>query len=208
MAWQPAYAETSDLAGWLGVSDDPGLALPIEAASRAIDKATGRQFGLTDSQTREYTPRWDRGRTVVDTDDMAAVPTLVETLASDGTVVDTVTNFVVTPRNAERNGKPYTAIEYGGMGGDWWYGYGYGNCYPHPSVRTVRVTAEFGWGAIPNAIVQATLIQAGRFLQRRTSPMPLQMQQIDDIRYQWGAGELDADIAASLGPYVRHWGAV
>ena len=209
--WAPSYAATTDLAGWLGVVIDPEFAGPIEAASRAIDQATGRQFGLTASQTREYEPDWHHGRAYVKTHDMAAVPTLVETVSADGTVIDTITNFVVTPRNAVQDGQPYTGIEYGGFGGNSWYG-GFGYCYPHPSTRLVRVTAEFGWAEIPDPIKLATLIQAARWNERREYVGgPLTKQKVDDLEYGWAAGgsrELDPDVAAIVAPFRRVWAAV
>ncbi len=209
MTWAPPYAATTDLAAWLGVPDDPEFAGPIEAASRAVDQTTGRQFGLTASQSREYTPRWHGGRAYVDTDDMAGVPTLVETVSSDGTVIDTIANFVVTPRNAVQDGHPYTGIEYGGFGGNSWYG---GYCYPHPSPRLVRVTAEFGWPAIPDPIKLATLMQAARYNERREYVGgPLTKQKVDDLEYGWAAGgsrELDPDVAAIVAPFRKVWAAV
>lgn len=216
MTWAPPYASSTDLAGWLGVADDPEFAGSIEAASRAIDQATGRQFGSA-SQSREYMPDWKRGRAYVKTHDMAGVPTLVETLDSNGNVVDTITNFVVTPRNAVQDGQPYTGLEYGGFGGDWyggysWYGYGYGYCYPHPSPRLVRVTAEFGWAAIPDPIKLATLMQAARWNERREYVGgPLTAQKVDDLEYKWaatGSRELDPDVAAIVAPFRKVWAAV
>lgn len=211
MTWSPSYAATTDLADWLSIPDDAGLAGPIEAASRAIDQATGRQFGSA-TQTREFTPDYWQGRTYVKTTDLAAVPTLVETLDSNGTVIDTITSFVVTPRNAVPDGRPYEGIEYGGFGGYSWYGYGYGNCYPHPSPRLVRVTAEFGWPEIPDPIKLATLMQAARWNQRREYVEgPLTKQKVDDLEYGWaatGSRELDADVAAIVAPFRRHWAAV
>lgn len=205
MAWAPSYATTAELAAWLNIADDPSLAMPLETASRAVDRETGRQFGSA-TQTREYEARWHRDRWYLDVDDLIE-PTTVETIREGGTVIQEITDYVLTPRNAVPNGKPYRGIEMRSFSGSSWWPYGW-HC-EYPAKRLVRVTGEFGWESVPDAIVQATLIQAGRFLQRRTSPLPLQVQQIDDIRYQWGSSrELDPDIAASVGPYVRRWGAV
>lgn len=205
MAWKPPYAITADLAGWLRIDDDPSLAMPIEAASRAVDRECGRQFGSA-TQTREYEATWHRDRWHIVIDDLQTATT-VETIHEDGTVIQTITDYVLTPRNAAPDGRPYTGLEMRSFSGGSWWPYGW-HC-EYPMKRLVRVTGEFGWAAIPDAIKQATLIQAGRFLERRTSTLPLQSQQVDDIRYQWGSGrELDPDIAASVGPYVRRWGAV
>jgi hypothetical protein len=207
VTWAPPYGTTSDLAGWLGITDDPGLALPIEAASRAIDQACGRQFGLTDSQSRTYQPKWHRDRWHVDIDDVMGAIT-VETVTHDGTVIDTITDYLLTPRNAVPNGKPYTGLEFHGnvsFGG--WSGYAWGYT-PHHH-HAVKVTGQFGWLEIPEAIKLATQIQAGRLYERRDTPAgQLIRKDVDDTKLMWGAAtELDADVLATVRPYIRHWAA-
>jgi hypothetical protein len=69
--WSPSYASASDLASWLGGPADDLMALATEAASRAIDQACGRQFGLlSSSEFRWYTAEYWRGRWYVEVDDL------------------------------------------------------------------------------------------------------------------------------------------
>ncbi|MGV0600084.1 hypothetical protein ABQE42_10610 [Mycolicibacterium pulveris] len=186
--WAPAYAVADELASWLGVpnEDTEQLTLAIDAASRAIDRACGRQFGSTDSQTRYYTPEWHRDRWTVSVDDICTEP-VVEV---DGTVVD----VTLLPRNAPANGRPWTRIEYTGPRGE------------------VAVTAEFGWATVPYPIMYATLVQASRFYDRRENIAgALNRHRVDDVEYGWAAAgnqELDADVLASVSPYRRLWTAM
>lgn len=210
MTWQPQYAAADDVAAWLGDDTDVAqLALVVEAASRAIDQATGRQFGMTESQAREYVPRFRQGLWDVTVDDLPAAPTAVEIVHQDGTVIREVTNYVLTPRNAVPNGKPYTGIEFRGIGDYWpiWGTYPY-EWAPHHHHHLVRVTAQFGWPAIPDPIALATRLQAARFYARKDQAVPLVTEQVDDIRYQWNGATLDPDIEASVAPFRRWWAAL
>lgn len=100
MAWSPDYATVEDLRSFVRIpdtEDDAVLAMSIAAASRAIDRQTGRQFGNAEG-TRRY--KVVDGITVID----------------DITRVDSVTlnGAEVTPElwplNAEANGKPYERL--------------------------------------------------------------------------------------------------
>jgi len=67
MAWRPDYATTAQVKAALGITDatdDAEIATAITAASRAIDRATSRQFGnVTGTPTpRSYDAYWDRHR--------------------------------------------------------------------------------------------------------------------------------------------------
>lgn len=181
MGWQPSYATAADLAGWLGVNEDPQLVLAIDAASRAIDRATGRQFGATDAaETWHYPADFYRGTTIVDIDD---------TFDIDLTVTGAPT-FTLYPGNPK--GRPYTQIQVAGYAGP-----------------EVAVTAVWGWNAVPEAVKTATLIQAGRYLERRTNPSgPLSSERVDDIQRDWSATtgqEVDADVAGMITDYRKLW---
>lgn len=177
MPWAPSYATAEELAEWLGDEEDAQMSLVTESASRAIDQACGRQFGLSDEQTRVYPVERFRDRWTVEIDDCPIEPT-----------VEGVDEFTLHPRNAEANGKPWTRIEYRTGPRD-----------------TVEVTATFGWANVPQAIKLACLIQAARFWERRDSTGgPLTQKDVDDVSYKWGAAaELDADVASSIAPYRR-----
>ncbi len=211
MGWQPQYCAAADLANWLpGVSQaDPSISVVIEAASRAIDQATNRQFGQTAGQTRSYIPKWHLDRWYVDNlDDMPGQPAAVNIVDDSGAVLQPVTAWVMTPRNAPNNNRPFEGMEFYGVGvGDYGYGgYGFGFPYPLPVRRLVQVTGVFGWSAIPQPIQLATQIQAARFYERQSTVMPLTSQRVDDVAYSFS--QLDPDIEASIAPFRRQWGAV
>jgi hypothetical protein len=191
MAWNASYATAVELAAWNidadAVTDVAELDLAIGAASRAVGRAAGRQFGLTDVEDRVYSAEFDRNRWVVDIDDVMVLDDLTVTVG--GVEAD----YILGPPNSVVNGRPYTRLTL-------------------PTGRPlglVTVTAQFGWPVVPDAIKLATLIQASRLFARRDATSgPLSSQRIDDVSYSWAATDLDSDVAASVAPYRRVWGAV
>ena len=111
MTWAPAYATTAELKSYLSIDDavdDTELALAIEAASRAVDHETNRQFGATDSvEERIFESRWSHrhGRYVTRIDDIQTAVGLVVDAA--GTEL-TSANYTLWPRNAAARGVPST----------------------------------------------------------------------------------------------------
>ena len=89
MPWAPDYVTLQEMKNHLRLTDtvdDLEIALDITAASRAVDRATLRQFGLVAApEVRTYTAWWDKRRCkyVVDIDDlMTAVGLVVATTAT------------------------------------------------------------------------------------------------------------------------------
>lgn len=191
MSWAPDYAEVADLLAFVRIGDsvdDDQAALAITSASRAIDSATGRQFGKLDApQERFYRPDWDasRRRWVVQIDDLMVEPTAVE---SDGTAT---TGWVLRERNAVSKGRPWTELE---LASD----------APHPGCDEVAVTAAWGWTAVPETVRQATLLQASRFLARRDSPLGVagSPDMGGELRL---LAKLDPDVETMLRGYRRTW---
>ncbi len=187
MSWAPAYASPAELASWLRVdADDTELGLAVEAASRAVDKACGRQFG-SEPATRFFTADCHRGTWYASLDDLAEVDTVECYL---GGAYQAVADYDLTPLNPK--GKPYTGIE-----------------SRQALTGRLRISGTWGWLEVPDAIKLAVLIQAGRLYQRRENvDGPLSSQQVDDVRYSWSSGataDLDADVLSSVSGYVRHW---
>jgi hypothetical protein len=208
VSWQPSYATAADLASWRGIdSDDPALALATEAASRAIDKATGRQFGSADGPTARWyhperarhehryfgVPRYRNLRHPhgVDIDDLMSVDGL-EVLVDVGGAYQAVTDYDLTPLNGAANGRPWTRLE-----------------TSTPLYGRIQITATWGWTAVPDAVKLAALIQAGRFYERALTPGgQLTNKRVDDVELGWsvaGTADLDADVLASVAPYRRLW---
>ncbi|PQE02198.1 hypothetical protein CYL16_01130 [Mycobacterium sp. EPG1] len=193
-----------DLAAWLSIpypADEAAQWIALEsciaAASRAIDRATGRQFGkVAEPETRWYKAQFFKDRWVIDIDDLMTTDDLA--IEINDVTLDPA-DYALTPRNAVQQGKPWTSLE----------------ILPRSPVKPtgeVCITAWWGWAAVPRPVELATMIQASRFYERRDNPAgPLTVKQIDDVRYGWAptaSTELDADVAASIAGYRKLWFAV
>lgn len=66
----------------------------------------------------------------------------------------------------------------------------------------VRVTAAWGWGAIPDAVFQATLIKAARIFKRKDSPEGV-LGGFADLGAVRISNREDPDVCMLLAPYVR-----
>lgn len=205
MPWQPDYATSAELKSYVRIGDtvdDAEIALTITAASRAVDQTTSRQFGLLAAVAdRFYSAEFDRrrGRWVIGIDDLMTSTGLVVKFDSndDGTYPGTVDKYALLPINAAANSRPWTQI------------------VVHPSSATVpggrengvRVSAQFGWTSVPTPVKQATLLQASRILARRDSPYGVAGSPDlgSEVRL---LAKLDPDVAVTVAPYRRWWGAV
>lgn len=161
MAWVPNYVTDDELKLFVRVADtldDVQVALAVTGASRAIDRAAGRQFGLVDApEARVYTGEWDcvRGEWYVVVDDLMTEAGLTITVPAG-----TVTSYRLEPGNSVVKGMPWTRIVVKADSA----------AKPDGLPDTVSVTAQWGWTAVPATIKQACLLQASRLLQRRDSP--------------------------------------
>ena len=208
MAWAPDYATAEELAAFVRISDtddDAQLSLAIAAASRTIDGPSGcsRQFGQVDAAVaRYYTARWDRHmcRWVVDIDDLMSTSGLEVAVALD-TDLDytdgTITGYDLLPINAAADGRPWTQLAVRFTS----------SVQPNCTEHGVRITALWGWSAVPDAIKEACLLQASRLVSRRDSPYGVagSPQAGSEVRL---LAKLDPDVAVALRPYRRVWGAV
>ncbi|MDA4085076.1 hypothetical protein MHAS44199_05265 [Mycolicibacterium hassiacum DSM 44199] len=180
------------------VTDDAELTLAIGTASRSVDRITGRQFGLLDApESRRFSARYDsyRRHWVIDTDDFATTDGVtVETSTPGG--LTPITAYLPTPVNAVVNGGVWTqvVIDSGSA------------IVPTAAEGGVRVTARWGWPAIPPTIKLATLIQASRLFARRHAPFGVAGNpEVGQLRL---LERLDPDVAISVRPFARVWGAV
>lgn len=197
--WAPDYATTAELKTYLRVGsgdtvDDALLTGPITAASRAIDAATDRQFGLVAAQTRYYTAHLRRdGRYVVPIDDLMDSTGLAVTHDADldGTYETTITGSTLLPRNAAALGMPWEAL-----------------LLPTSTAvlsdeGAMAVLAPWGWTTIPDTIVQATLLQASRVVKRRDAPFGVagSVEFGSELRL---LAKLDPDVEVMVAPYRRY----
>jgi len=195
MAWAPDYCTSAELKHYVRIEtgdllDDVEVALAVTAASKAINKACGRQFGVLAAATEWlYTPEYDRhrGRWLVVVDDFATTAGLIVKIAGVA-----VTDFVKEPVQGVAKGKVWERLAFGtsvSCSGDEY---------------EVGVTALFGWPSVPAAVTQAALLQGSRFLARRDSPYGVAGSPADGSEMRLQA-TVDPDVRVSLGDYVRAW---
>lgn len=192
MTWKPDYCTTAEFKAYARITDtvdDAIIPTYVTAASRAIDRAAGRQFGQTAVvEERFYTPRWDRRRCrwVVDVDDFATLTDAV--LELDGNAVD---DYSAEPVNAVVKGKVWTRLVLG-------------RAFT-PATRdpyTVAATIRWGWPAVPVTVKGAQLLQTSRFLARRESPYGVAGSPADGSEMRLLA-KVDPDVDVMLGDYKR-----
>ncbi|WP_329187042.1 phage gp6-like head-tail connector protein [Actinacidiphila glaucinigra] len=171
-------------------SRDSLLNSALAAASRGIDRATGRRFWLDETPVqRVYNPA---GRVVCEPDGELL---LVDDIGSaDGLVVETgrgaswtaITSYETGPDNALADGDAITGLLL--VAGTW-----------GTATQRVRITARFGWPAVPDDITEAALIQAARLYRRKDSPEGVMGNA------EWGVVRLsrrDPDVWNLIEPYV------
>lgn len=175
---------------------DADIAAAITAASRAIDKLCNRRFWLdTDAnQVRYYTPY---SLSTLQVDDITTFTSLATDPSGDNTFPDTWTlhtDFELEPLNAAADGEPYTKLVVRANGSF---------VFPFGYTRSVKVTAQFGWPAIPQGIVDATTIVATQLLKRkREAPFGVLAIGADGAAIR--LAKMDPQVAMLVGPYQRH----
>jgi len=198
MAWAPSYVTPTQLKAFaaISVSDhDAWLDLAIAAASRAVDQFCNRQFGLVDApEERSYTAEWDRRqcRWVVWHDDVMA-PVTGFSIETESGVIDA---YALKPANAVAQGRPYTHTIVDPA-----------STYTPTGARDeVTITARWGWASVPDAVQEATLLQANRLFKRHDAPFGVagSPQLGSELRL---LAKVDPDVAVVLTPYVRWWAA-
>ena len=188
MTWKPDYATVGELASYLNIddaADDAFLAIWITTVSRNVDDFCGRQFGQVDApEERYYTPVYDRpaGAWFAVIDDLQDV-TGLEVVAEDGTAV---TDYVLLPRNAAAEGRPYERLRLSTCTGE------------------IAPTALWGWTATPAACTSGLLLQAARLAKRRGSPFGISGSPSEQGELRLLA-QLDPDFRTSLKPLQRRW---
>lgn len=186
------YAELAELKDMRQVTDnatDDALQKRLTRASRAIDDRTGRRFYADGSvSARSYrtsgrTVAGDDGELLLVDDISTTTGLIVE--VGDGTSWTAVTDYLTEPENAIARGRAIEALIRDC--GRW-------------STRRVRVTADWGWPAVPDNIVEATLLLANRRFMRRDSPEGVSGWATDGaVR----VSRFDPDIEDLVEPYLK-----
>lgn len=171
-------------------SRDDLLLSALGAASRGIERATGRRFWLDPAPVaRVYNPRRRLVREVdgelLLTDDIGDVTGMVVETGS-GTSYTPVTDYETWPENALADGKPVTGLLR--IFGIW----------AVPGMR-IRITTRYGWPEDPDPVTEASLIQAARLYRRKDSPEGVTGSA------EWGVVRVsrrDPDVWNLIEPYI------
>lgn len=215
MAWKPDYATTAELEAFMRVPDSADAAVEaraITAASRAVDFATNRQFGNVAAEARYYEARYSRtvNRWELEIDDLMDQTglTVFADLDGSGAYATAVTGWQLYELNAAQEGKPWETLRlpvgsFDAVGEivPWWDRSRIGR-----TGVLCKVTAPWGWSAVPVTIKEAVLLQASRLTQRRDSPYGIagSPQTGSELRL---LAKLDPDVQVAVRPYLRVWAA-
>jgi hypothetical protein len=158
------YATLSDVKASLRLTDnidDALLNTAIESASRMIDGFTARTFSNAGTAVRNFAAT-DEINLIIDDAITVLEVASTDEIGSTYTIWKP-TDFQLEPLNSRSDGlyMPYTGIRAV-------------NDYLWPVVdqqALVRITATWGFPAVPIAIKQATIIQSSRLYKRLDSPL-------------------------------------
>jgi hypothetical protein len=161
----PAYATTAQFRDFIkdtSLNDAVPIATILLSASRDVEKICGRAFYQPDTPTVQYFSPARNSPWVLDLDDMDLATTdgLVVAVqwSNGGNYAETWslgTDYIAEPVNQSVNGIvgwPYTSLR--SLAKIW--PPRYADFYRD----TVKVTATWGWPAVPDPVVQATLMRA------------------------------------------------
>ena len=174
--------------------DDNLLNTAIDAASRWVDGYCGRSFvAASGTATRDYVPTGRMEPLFVD--DLTDVVSIKIDEDLDRTFSTTLApiDFQLEPVNSLSfaNPYPYTRIR---PQEDGYWPTSFGRA-------TVRVEATFGWPAVPDAVREATILQASRLFTRLDSP--LGVAGFGDMGAMRVSFKGDPDVLMLLSPYRR-----
>lgn len=194
------YCELAELMSWNSANlakDEATLERAIGSCSRGIDRYCRRHFWQSASLPRLFAPdnpdEFDFGAF----NDLHQLDALATDTAGDGTFETTwaAADYELMPFNqlAAPEQRPYESIRQTGT-------------QPFPYLvqggtgraARVRITGLWGWAALPQPIVQATLMQSARIFKRKDSPEGVAgWGAFGDIR----VGRTDPDVIGMLEDY-------
>jgi hypothetical protein len=172
MAITNGYITLAQLKTYLGLSgsgQDTNLENAVEAASREIDAYCGRFFYQTSSDTKYFTPINPLYLDVPDISTPSGLAVLIDT-SDDGTHDTTLTintDFYTKPLDA---GNDVQGVQYQPITNISILDTRSSERFDTTIVKQVKITAQWGWSAVPQAIEQATFLQATRLFKRKDSP--------------------------------------
>ena len=156
MALGDPYAAPSELEDRLGTTDTGGhYGVLLDAASRAVESFTGRQFNKTVTATARSYRAVDRLRLPVD--DFHTITDLA--IVVDGTA------WAVT----DVDPRPWSGVVNGQEGWPFFDLFAVDRTWPWSRRGKIDVTAQWGWAAVPAPIREATLDVAAMLVSNPAS---------------------------------------
>lgn len=162
-----AYVTVDELSPWIGQTTTRNAALVdqvIDAASEAVDLACGRRFDNdTTTSTREFYV--SSAIATIYIDDAMSIGEVAVDTAGEGTFTAVASSdYDLLPLNGvgpdQRTGWPTTAVHYRN-----------GYLWPSASWPTVRVSARWGWVAVPSVVKQATIRLASTLFHHKDTKL-------------------------------------
>ena len=193
MAISNGYATLAEVKAALRISDsidDSLLEMAIESASRLVDAYCARSFYNAGTASRYFVADNDF---LTNIDDAVSITEVATDTSADGTydIVWQADDYQLEPLNGRVDGLvwPYNAIR---AIGDYTFPYWGGEAL-------VKVTATWGFSAVPTAIKQATIIQASRIFKRLDSPLGVLSS--PDLGFIRVGSRLDPDVSQLVDSY-------
>lgn len=203
-----SYATLADLKSYVGISntdDDTELQRALDAAVAWVDNVTNRTFTTSDpaadsTTQRTYKPGYGMRLSTVTVylgvgdllwiDDLVDIDSLDKQTSAGGSwsTVDSG-DYELQPLNADADSEPFTHILF----------------TTAQSVHRFRVTGWFGWPATPDAVKEATILQASFVYRRRDAPFGI--SQIPGLEGNTGMrvrSKGDPTAESLLMPYIRN----
>lgn len=167
MAIGEPYATVTELKARLDIADsvdDTRLTQALNAASYGVDRYCGRTFSQADSGSARVYPGAADRRLVSTDDHHTAAPTVETDDDGDGAFETawSAADFQLEPINGVvggRSGWPFTRLVAVGS-----------RRFPAGPAARVRVTATWGWVAVPAPVKEATLIVAEEVFKLADAP--------------------------------------
>ncbi len=169
--------------------DDATITSLITASSRTVEEMTNRRFDQV-TETRYFTPT---GTWWSEIDDLVSVTSVATDIDGNRTYTEvwTVADYELEPVNAAGRSWPYTSLNITPQG-----------TRSFPVLRRgVRIAGVWGWPAVPQPVVEATILMTIRLLKRIDSPYGIVGSA--DLGNLATIPRVDPDISALLSPYRR-----
>ncbi len=171
--------------------------MAISAASSGIEQYCGRRFDLSSSGSvaRYYSPIQARTLNIDDIVTTSYGATVQIDQDADGVFETTWvlnSDYLLEPLNAQADGWPYESIRVHPRSAQRFPGW----------PRSIKVTGQFGWPAVPSTVKEATMIMSVRLLKRaREAPFGVVGLGLDNSPVR--IARIDPDVCFLLDNWVR-----